>query len=564
MTDERPAKRRRQRPDEPADSERAASVCKTCSSCRRRKIRCDSQRPRCRACVASGAECVYVEDTRRLARPSWPVLHRLEQDVATLWQRVQDAESRATHPAGSSVDVPDDQHQQHAAGPIGLQQQEQQEQQQQPPPLSIPANSSNGVNAAVTSAPAPTRPAAHAERIGREDESIKGAGEPSELSPQEVSLVGLVQAHNGAVSVHGVSSLLHSSNTRLGHTQSDPSAASRDQDRTTAQARVVSNAALQRQSESRLFRPLGVMPDLDGLDADTARHLFDLHWNRQHLAYLLTYRPAIMQSLSTGGPWANKLLLNAIYYSSSVYSDRVGLKPTADGFSTPGRYFFDRFRQLLVDALVEPSVTSAAALLLMGSNMASQGNLSAGWNFCGLAYRMIIDLGVHLTTGSRHTGGASTVIHAEIEREMRMRLYWGAFIIDTTQSMYFGRPTSLPLAEARMPIDLLDTYEELEEWTPYVDPTTNLSSDKLLLGYMPQPAYAVSTFSCLARLFCIGSRIIRLFYGLESVRLASDRAKDLKIDLETELSRWAETLPDHLRFKPDSDPTPPPHQITPQ
>ena len=388
--------------------------------------------------------------------------------------------------------------------------------------------------------------------------------ETAELSPQELSVVGLVQAQNGASTVHGASSLLHAQRPASRYTQTSQSRASEEQERSAAQARLISNAALQRQRELQVFRFPHATLDLDGLDVDTAKHLFDLHWNRQHYAYLLTYRPAVMESLSTGGPWANKLLLNAIYYSSSVYSDRACFNAGDRSESALGLHFYQRFKVLLVDALVEPSMTSVAALLLMGSNMASQGNLSAGWNFCGLAYRMIIDLGGHLMTGLREASGDPRGIQGDIEREMRKRLYWGAFIIDTTQSLYFGRPASLPLAEARMPSELLDTFEELEEWTPYVDPITKLASDELLLSYVPQPAYAVSTSSWLARLFRIGSRIIAAFYSLESVRLTVPRAMALKAKLETELKDWAAALPEHLRFNPETDPTRPPHQINPQ
>lgn len=66
--------------------------------------------------------------------------------------------------------------------------------------------------------------------------------------------------------------------------------------------------------------------DFDGVPMDMAMHLLDLHWNRLHLMYLLTYRPAIMDSLFNNGPYVNKLLLNAIYLQSSLYSDRTSLR----------------------------------------------------------------------------------------------------------------------------------------------------------------------------------------------------------------------------------------------
>lgn len=540
-----PRSTKRRREDGDTEKTPGAATCKTCAACRRKKTKCDSGRPACRACVAAGSECIYVEDTRRLSKPSWPTVQRLEASVANLWERLQQAEARAVAVEGGTMSTMP------AASP-------------QVPPSAPPPAANMSCTATGTSAvPGLTR-------SGEPDMSAGGPVEDScaatELSPQELSVVGLVQSGDGAFSVHGASSLLHATKDANNGISKSYARASQDQERerSAAQARLVSNAALQRQREFRLLRTPRDPLDLDGLDVDTARHLLDLHWNRQHYAYLLTYRPAVMDSLYNGGPWANKLLLNAIYYSSSVYSDRACFTADGGAESRLGLHFYSRFKALLVDAVVEPSITSAAALLLMGSNMASQGNLSAGWNFCGLAYRMIVDVGGHLMTDLRRSSDDAGSLQRDVEREMRKRIFWGAFIIDTTQSLYFGRPASLPLAETRVPTELLDTYEELEEWTPYVDPTTNLASNDLLLAYTPHPAYAVSTFSCLARLFRIGSRIIRAFYSLESVRLKPSLARDTKACLERDLSDWRAALPENLNFNPDTDPTPPPHQINPQ
>lgn len=92
-------------------------------------------------------------------------------------------------------------------------------------------------------------------------------------------------------------------------------------------ARLISSAVLRRQEELTLKYSPSVAEtiDFDGVPMDLAIHLLELHWNRQHLSYLLTYRPATMDSLITNGPYVNKLLLNAIYMQSSLYSDRTPL-----------------------------------------------------------------------------------------------------------------------------------------------------------------------------------------------------------------------------------------------
>ncbi|KAL9570282.1 hypothetical protein ACKAV7_005585 [Fusarium commune] len=147
-----------------------------------------------------------------------------------------------------------------------------------------------------------------------------------------------------------------------------------------------------------------------------------------------------MDSLASGGgPFANKLLLNAIFYSTSLYSDRPSLRADPDDPQSVGRRFYDRFRELLIDELDKPSIPSALALLLTSVSLVSQGKPSA-------------------------------------EQEMRKRLYWAAFTTDATQALYLGRPCMFASAQARVPLQLLDTFEELEEWEPYIDPKSPASA----------------------------------------------------------------------------------------
>lgn len=147
----------------------------------------------------------------------------------------------------------------------------------------------------------------------------------------------------------------------------------------------------------------------------------------------------------------------------------------------------------------------------------------------------------------------------DLEQEMRKRLYWGAYVTDATQALYLGRPCMLSSVEARVPLQLLDTFEELEDWQPYRDP------DSPALGqpfYNPQPAHAVSTFTSLARLLQISTRITDL-YGIQSIKLPKEALLEKKNSIEWELENWRNSLPEHMRIEA-GEYTPPPHQLTPQ
>lgn len=391
--------------------------------------------------------------------------------------------------------------------------------------------------------------------------SSNGSG----MSPCEARVAGAFHELGCVSSVHGLASIMNpisraqykENMSKIAWTGEGAIAASK--------ARLISNAALQRQREARLVRQPANMIDLDGCEPELAWHLLDLHFNRQHYAYMISYRPAIMDSIATGGgPWVNHLLLNAIYYSSTLYSDRPCLKfDPQDANSKVGERFYNRFRQLLVDEIDRPSIPTVVALLLTSATLVSQGRSSAGWNLSGTAYRMIIDMGCHLMLGPDYSSnmGHGQLLRRDLEQEMRRRLYWGAFVTDATQALYLGRPCMFAATEARVPLHFLDTFEELEEWEPYID-SQSLPENRPP-AFVPQPAFALSTFSWLVRLFQISTRITDL-YGIQVMKCTSEYLQETKASIERELEYWSTSLPDHLKFDGSGLVTPPPHQITPQ
>ncbi|CAK7235420.1 hypothetical protein SBRCBS47491_009287 [Sporothrix bragantina] len=586
-------------------------ACKTCTHCRQKKVRCDGGRPQCHACIANGQECDYPQDGRRYARASPAKVQSLEAGLAVLWGQM-----KALGVLRADADLPEVLHsdphfhgQQQTPGPGPGP-----DFDELPAPQSLPATNAvaslpvarlllapqtgtqtqthvpcddgasqwappaagHGVyhGPAQGEQPEPVTHAPHSD-INDPTDTMLNEAEPeadkeleeTSLSPSEARVAGVSQHDEGRLYVHGLSSILTPNPPPIPIGSRTRRLPVRETSTAAAKARLVSNAALQRQREACLFRGPRNTLDLDGVDVEMARHLLDLHWNRQHYAYLLTYRPAIMDSLAHGGPWANKLLLNAIFYSSCLYSDRPCLRLDPGDPQSAGLRFYTRFRQLLGDAMVESSIPSAVALLLCGATLVSQGRSSAGWALCGTAYRMITDMGVHLTLEPAAAPGdvsSSRNLHSDIEREMRKRLYWGAFITDATQSLYLGRPPALVLAEARVPQLLLDTFEELEDWAPYIDYMAPSPQDALLRSYSPRPAHAVSTFQAMARLFTVSSRMSREIYGIDTVKQPGENLVAARDSIDRQLEQWRSALPAHLRFDPDVDPVVPPHQITPQ
>lgn len=329
---------------------------------------------------------------------------------------------------------------------------------------------------------------------------------------------------HGQVGVFGLTSTLHD------HVQGRYSSAAANAVTEENNYQLIANAALERQKEFRMR----LLPDIDGVPVNIATHLLDLHWNRQHHTFLLTYRPALMRDLLHGGPYCSKLLLNAIFACASKYSDRTYLRDNPADPLSAGRRFFQRCDELIAQELPfgRPSIPTVVAFLLLGSTFIARGDISKGWSYTGFAARMVYDLGLHLDCKSR------TSLE---DVEVRRRVFWGAFICDKLQSLYLGRPMAMHLHDNQCPAEFVDTFEELDLWTPYVDP--ELPASTVLC--QPAPVYSVSTFQQLCYLSKLMTRIINCFY---SSHTAVSKATSNLQTLDAALSDWYNQLPVHLAF----------------
>ncbi|GJN71066.1 hypothetical protein PLICBS_005128 [Purpureocillium lilacinum] len=312
---------------------------------------------------------------------------------------------------------------------------------------------------------------------------------------------------------------------------------------------LVAEAVRQCQMEELKYRE-GKL-DFDGVEPELGMHLLSLHWNRQHHSFLLTHRPAFMRDMACNGPYFSKLLLNAIYFGASKFSPRLEVRRDADDVRTAGWRFRERVRELLGGSLDRSDVTTIQALLVMTNSLFALGDeRSAAWLYSGLAFRMLIDLGMHVDLST--TGRFS-----DEDLEIRRRVFWGAFVVDKVQSLYQGRPVSLKENDALVPIKFLDSYEELEHWQPFAYSTA-------ATDYPGSPAYSISTFTFLCKLSLVMSDILSCIYTERSSSQTPTELSTMLGRLQRRLCAWKSSLPVHLQFDPSRPPSdakafPPPH-----
>ncbi|KOH01333.1 CHA4-like protein [Saccharomyces eubayanus] len=184
------------------------------------------------------------------------------------------------------------------------------------------------------------------------------------------------------------------------------------------------------------------------------------------------------------------------------------------------------------------------SLLCLAFYDMGRGENSSAWYFSGLAFRIVHEIGLHLDPAA--LSGAYEGDLTQMDIEVRVRIYWGCYLVDHFMAELYGKSTILRLSNSTVPEtdELPDIKEGFEEYM-YSDP------DKPLLVATP-----------VKRLIVL-SRIAEL-YANESIipsKSISERKKDLS-DFNRDIQQWRLNLPKELAWttetlttEEDFDPT---------
>ncbi|KIW02202.1 uncharacterized protein PV09_06358 [Verruconis gallopava] len=485
-----------------------------CQFCRARKLKCDNLEPTCSACKARNIRCEYV--IRAPApRPSNAAIHALQNEVARLRRLLEQA----------NVKIEDGFDHDGDAGTVD----------------GSPRPSSSSHAQALTS---PVySDTTHSVRRPSEAEQM--------FDPQLQSMDGSGRIKQSAYTHHYPPD--HSSPRWQESRHIDPVTSNLDETTKSAlRSQLVAFSARQRQIEAL---PLSSQSyDYDGWDADLVNHLLNIHWNRQHHNLLIIYRPLFMRDWASGGPYFSKLLLNAILFASAKFSPRDELRKSPELAHTAGFAFRERFKTLLGAEMDDSKITTIQALITLASSLFAieTSAKSTAWLYSGIAFRMIIDLGLNVD-------GVELLKHNKIspeELECRRRVFWGAFVFDKIHSMYYGRPVTLQESSVQVPIEFLDDYEELEQWYP-LEALNTVSADYPLPSHRGGPSYSVTTFSAHCRISVILGRILTEFYAenvyCHRAHVATTQQPNQVHTMEVLdelLARFNNELKDEIRYEP--------------
>lgn len=247
---------------------------------------------------------------------------------------------------------------------------------------------------------------------------------------------------------------------------------------------------------------------------------------------MMVYREYFLRDYDTSsGPYYSEILLYSICALGALVTD----DPMATAIS---RVYASQAQTLLFNSLDSPNLCMLQALLLLGYREIGQDNPSKGWLFCGMAFRLAHEMGLHLDPNN--WGSQS---EASVDREILRRVYWATFIVDKQLSLYFGRPPALYPQESDVRNTIRIPYPP--DWQSLLD--LYISEDTSAKAYEDGIAL-VGSFIYQAELAKITHTIITDIF--ENRRSSSDNtiAATKARQAHASLIKWLSGLPGKLHW----------------
>lgn len=415
-------------------------------------------------------------------------------------------------------------------------------------------------------------------RIRELERKGRGDGETSPSTPSFASSTFSNQGGDsisldalGDVSYHNETSAIHEdlppTPTQPLHTGSFFSTtAAEERYESEIRDRLVANAAAQKGLE---MTNLDASHSLADLPKDLTITLLQLHWSWLHPSFLFVYRPTFtrdMPLLARGdrsATYCSSTLIKVLYAHSCRF---IRAPETVWDSESSGETFSELTDRLMSEAkallametLNPPSIPTIQALLQQSARDVACGRSSSAWLYSGMAFRMAIDIGLHVSPDQLKR--YSTSLSAE-DIEIRKRLFWSLYAWDKHISLYLGRMPNFVMGAENVSLKFLDDFTDRDPWVPFYGSDPKAAE---LPRYPPTSGHVVSCFTELCKLCKILTRVMLELYSSQSTdhtkSLSESRAAAF-VKIKKELHDWYSSLPSFLFIPPNNIPqlSPPPH-----
>ncbi|KAI1422747.1 fungal-specific transcription factor domain-containing protein [Xylaria sp. FL1777] len=263
-------------------------------------------------------------------------------------------------------------------------------------------------------------------------------------------------------------------------------------------------------------------------DSALVQHLLALYFCWEYPTFASLSKEHFMRDFVHGRHrYCSPILINALLALGCRFSSQPNSRANPNEPKTSGDHFFKEALRLLYRETNNHSLTTIQALGIMSIREASCGRDSEAWYYAGQSVRLAIEMGLHRLNDDGD----------EDELAVQAATFWGAFALDHAWSLATG---SLPQCSWFLQLPPKPTIIdgiEASLWIPYTDDGAPLQRS------CEQPSNVRSVYKC----FCELSELVhQSLYVLHSPgRPLSSR--DL-LSIYTQYLNWYDSIPEVLRL----------------
>lgn len=259
--------------------------------------------------------------------------------------------------------------------------------------------------------------------------------------------------------------------------------------------------------------------------------LLTLYFSWQHTYYNIFNKELFLRDMQTNGPFFSEFLLHSILAHAIHFSDQY---EEDNELNDP---FYKRAIAMLPEELENASITTIQGLLLLASKESGVGKISLGWIHSGIAFRIAIDLGLHLDGTKLKSDG--TIL--EDEDNVRQDTFWGCYIFDHGWSFYLGRPSAMNELDILLKFPAY-THEHPVQWAPFYE-NDGEHERELLVDFYPR-----NTRTAIIKLYLILKEIISSIYSPSFKKNSKQNYLESLEMCHQRLIEWQAELPNPLQY----------------
>ncbi|ORY07212.1 hypothetical protein K493DRAFT_332834 [Basidiobolus meristosporus CBS 931.73] len=265
-------------------------------------------------------------------------------------------------------------------------------------------------------------------------------------------------------------------------------------------------------------------------------HLANLYFDVIYPQMPFVHRPTFFRKLK------NKEIPPILILSISI---------VADESTRRGEIFSDRFRDILVLCLDDPCLSTIQALLIFSYYEYTNARISRSWMYLGMAVRMAQELGINRIDEG---GSVENQCPSEwVEVETRRRVWWSCFIRDRLVSSGTGRSMAIDEQDTRvlLPCDDRDFNNENPVETVLLDISDNAST-MLPSSVSHQSSKKENCIGYRAHWVKLVALLGRVSQFVNSPKFRKSRSSVETLArftlLENSLTAWSESLPAQFKY----------------